>query len=211
MKRRDFNRLLGATTAGSFGLAADVSIAAEANWSLEADVAEACSCEIPCPCNFGLPTKLKCEGSRLLQIRSGMLNDQDLAGINFVVTFEMREWTKIYADEAMNSEQRAAFEAVFPIAFGGFKKLMRSFEYVPLAVERAEDRVRFSVPESEVEIALLRGRDGKPITIDNLPSPAFIDYVQFESVVHRHASADANFSHAETNGFSSRMSARGTA
>ena len=78
-----------------------------------------------------------------------------------------------------------------------------------LSVTRTDETVRFSVPESTVEIKLMRGLNGKPITIDNLPSPVFHDYRQYESVVHAHASADAEWSYAGTNGFTSQMIAKG--
>jgi hypothetical protein len=205
MKRRQFNLGVGAAIAAPAVLNTAAAAAAAPSWSLTADVAESCSCEIPCPCNFGRPTELRCDGSRLIQITEGSVGGADLAGISFIATFEMRKWTRIYVDESLSEAQMQAFDKIFPIAFKGFHKLMRSMERVPLTVERTAETVRFSVPASTVEIKLLKGIDGKSITIDGLPSPAFFNYKQYESVVHTHKSEDAEFSHSGTNGFTSKM------
>ncbi len=202
MQRRSFNLALGAVAAAPFITA---RAAAAPHWSLTADVAESCSCEIPCPCNFGRPTDLKCEGSRLIQITEGSIDGASLAGIGFVATFDMGNWARIYVDEKLGERQRAAFEAVFPLAFAGFHKLMQTRQYVPLTVSRSADTVRFEVPESTVEIRMMRGLHDAPIRINGLPSPVFHDYTQYESVVHEHHSEQADFSHRETNGFTSRM------
>src|SRR5262245_61003563 len=71
--------------------------AAEPNWHVTATVAESCSCTISCPCNFGgEPNRNPCEGNRLIAIKSGHYEDVDLAGVSFLVTFNMRTWSKIY-------------------------------------------------------------------------------------------------------------------
>ncbi|MEM7466628.1 MAG: DUF1326 domain-containing protein, partial [Pseudomonadota bacterium] len=111
IKRRDFNQLLGLFAAAP-AVAGVSKVHATNAWSLTADVAECCSCEIPCPCNFGRPTDLRCDGSRLIQIRDGHIGSADLAGISFVATFEMREWSKLYVDETLNDKQMVAFEQI---------------------------------------------------------------------------------------------------
>jgi hypothetical protein len=205
MKRRRFNLCLGVAVAVPTILGTEVMADAGSQWSIIADVAESCSCEIPCPCNFGRPTTDRCDGSRLIQITEGNIDGADLAGISFVATFEMREWVKLYVDETLSNVQMRAFANILPAAFSGFHKLTHLMELVPLTVARADDTVRFSVPASTVEIKLLRGKDGKPITIDGLPSPAFYNYTQYESVIHTHTSSSAKYSYSGTNGFTSKM------
>ena len=55
--------------------------------------------------------------------------------------------------------------------------------------------------------AVMRGFGGKPVKVMNLPNPAYQDYTQYKSVVHKHASDKATFSHSGTNGFTSTMEA----
>jgi len=177
-------------------------------WSFVADVAECCSCSIPCPCNFGRPVET-CHGNRLIQVRQGDHEGRDLAGVRFLVTFHMGQWTRIYADSGMNAAQLAAFDAFLPVGFPGFHNLSRVIERVPLTVESTADTYRFSVPESSVEMRLLPGLGGEPIRIEGLPSPAFFNYVQYESVTHTHNSGEARWSYSGTNGFRSEMRSSG--
>jgi hypothetical protein len=176
-------------------------------WSVRANVAESCSCAVSCPCNFGNPTEAPCNGTRLIEIERGHHAGVNLSGVSFAVTFRMGQWSRIYVDETITDAQMKAFEALLPVAFAGFHKGMRSLQRVPLSIERTENTVRFSVPESTVAIERVRGLNGKPITIDGLPSPAFIGYTQYRSTTHTHKSADGEFTYAGTNGFTSRMEA----
>lgn len=182
--------------------------AAAPNWHLTATVAESCSCTISCPCNFGgEPNSNPCEGNRLISINSGHYEDVDLKGVAFLVTFTMRSWSKIYVSDKVSDKQMAAVESLLPIAFAGFHRGMLSFTKAPITMDLTESRVTFSGPESSVEMEVMRGFGGKPVKIVNLPSPAYQDYTQYKSVVHKHSSDKATFSHSGTNGFTSTMEA----
>ena len=204
MNRRDFNRIIGAAAIAPAGLAA-ADDARAATWSLEANLAECCSCEIPCPCNFGRPTELRCDGNRLIEIVKGDLDGEDLAGLRFLVTFEMGKWTRIYIDESLDDAQQATLDKLLPLAFAGFVGGARVIERVPLSVTRTDELITITAPESRVEMKPLAGLDGSRIRIDGLPSNTFHDYVQYESVVHTHDGPDDQWSHTGTNGFTSRM------
>ena len=182
--------------------------AAEPNWHLVATVAESCSCTVSCPCNFGgEPTRNPCEGNRLIAIKSGHYEGTDLAGVSFLVTFNMRNWSKIYLSDKVSDQQGKAVEALLPIAFAGFHRGMLSFTKAPITMDITEKRVRFSGPESSVEMDVLSGFGGKPVKVLNLPSPVFQDYTQYKSVSHTHVSDKATWNHSGTNGFTSTMEA----
>jgi hypothetical protein len=178
------------------------------NWQLTATVAESCSCAVSCSCNFGgNPNRMPCEGNRLISITKGHFGDVDLAGVSFLVTFEMRKWSKIYVSDRVSDRQNAAVEALLPLAFAGFRNGMLSLQKAPITMEITDSRVRFSGPESSVDMEVMKGYGGKAVKILNLPNPAYQDYTQFKSVSHRHTSADHSFSHSGTNGFTSTMEA----
>jgi hypothetical protein len=175
-------------------------------WRLSATVAESCSCTISCPCNFGgRPNRNPCEGNRMISIDSGRYGDTDLAGVQFLVTFEMGTWSKIYVSDKVSPAQQKAVEALLPLAFAGFHKGMLSFSKVPITMEVSDSRVRFSTPESSVDMEVVRGHNGQAIKIMNLPGVALQNYTQFKSVSHTHASASHNWKHSGTNGFVSKM------
>jgi hypothetical protein len=204
INRREFTGLLAASTTAAV-VSQNAFAALGDAWSLKADVAESCSCPIPCPCNFGNPTDKRCDGSRLIQLKQGHFGGVDLSGVSFIVTFNMGKSTRIYVDERITDAQMPAFEKLLAAAFTGFHKQMRSLTRVPLQVSRTETIVKYSVPESAVEMELVKGLNGKPITIDGLPSPAFVGYTQYRSISHTHKSADGEFAYSKTNGFTSRM------
>ena len=182
--------------------------AAEPNWHLVATVAESCSCTISCPCNFGgEPNRTPCEGNRLIAIKSGHYETTDLAGVSFLVTFNMRNWSKIYLSDKVTAAQEKAVEALLPIAFAGFHRGMLSFTKAPITMDITEKRVRFSGPESSVDMEVLKGFNGKAVKVMNLPSAVFQDYTQFKSVSHTHTSATHSWSHKGTNGFTSKWEA----
>lgn len=176
------------------------------SWRLSATVAESCSCTISCPCNFGgRPNRNPCEGNRMISIDSGRYGDTDLAGVQFLVTFEMGTWSKIYVSDKVSAAQQKAVEALLPLAFAGFHKGMLSFSKVPITMAINDSRVRFSTPESSVDMEVVRGYNGQAIKIMNLPGVALQNYTQFKSVSHTHTSATHNWTHSGTNGFVSKM------
>lgn len=205
MKRRDFNTVLGAVAVAPVILGGSRSAEAASTWSLVADVAECCSCEIPCPCNFGKPTDLRCDGNRLIEITEGQVDGADLAGIRFLVTFEMGKWTRIYVDDQLSDAQMETFDKIMPLAFAGFIGGARSVDRVPLTVVRTSEAVSISTPASKIEMKPLVGLDGSRIQITGLPSNAFHEYVQYESVVHTHEGTGRDWSYSGTNGFTSKM------
>lgn len=208
MKRRDFSKLMGAAAIVPVLRPLGDMTREPRAWSLVADVAECCSCDIPCSCNFGRPERF-CQGTRLIQIREGQFEGAPLAGINFVVTFFMGQWTRLYLDDSLSASQFATLDRLLPAAFAGFDRGARVKERVPLTVERGAGTLRFAVPESTVEMRLLPGLGGEPIRITGLPNPAYREYVQYESVVHTHSGPDESWSHTGTNGFQSVMRTSG--
>ena len=182
--------------------------ARQPSWKMSATVAESCSCTVSCPCNFGgEPSRMPCEGNRIISIDSGSYDGVDLAGVQVLVTFNMRNWSKIYISDKVSDRQMKAIEAMLPLAFAGFHKGMLSFTKAPITMEATETRVKFSGPESSVEMAVMKGFNGKAIKVANLPSPVFQDYTQFKSVSHTHTSATHSWNHKGTNGFTSKWQA----
>jgi hypothetical protein len=197
--------LFAGITIGLVALSAP-SRAADPNWHITATVAESCSCTVSCPCNFGgRPNVNPCEGNRLIAIKAGHYENTDVSGVAFLVTFNMGSWSKIYVTDKVSDQQMKAVEALLPIAFAGFHRGMLSLSKAPITMDLTPTRVRFSGPESSVDMEVMRGFDGKSVKILNLPNPAYQDYTQYKSVTHTHTAADHPFSHSGTNGFTSTM------
>ena len=182
--------------------------ARQPSWKMSATVAESCSCTVSCPCNFGgEPSRMPCEGNRMISIDSGNYDGVDLAGVQLLVTFNMRNWSKIYVSDKVSDRQMKAVEAMLPLAFAGFHKGMLSFTKAPITMEANATRVKFSGPESSVEMEVVKGFNGQAIKVSNLPSAVFQDYTQFRSVSHTHSTRDHSWAHKGTNGFTSTWNA----
>jgi hypothetical protein len=186
-------------------------VAPPEDWHVTADVAESCSCAISCPCNFGShPTHDYCYGNRLYQITRGHYRDTDVSGLELMVTFSMNEWAKLYVSDRVSDAQMKALEKLVPHFLGGFQRSgILSTQKVPLAVERSEGKLKFRVPDSEVDMDVMTGYDGKPVTIENLPSPTYQHYTQYKSVVTRHRGGDREFEYSGTTGFTSKLDVGG--
>ena len=180
------------------------------SWQLTATVAESCSCTVSCPCNFGgEPSRMPCEGNRFITIDKGRYQDVDLSGVQLLVTFNMRNWSKIYVSDTVSERQMKAVEAMLPLAFAGFHKGMLSFSKAPITMAATPTRVTFSGPDSSVEMEVVKGFNGQAIKVSNLPSAVFQEYTQFRSVSHTHTTKDHSWSHKGTNGFTSTWNAGG--
>jgi hypothetical protein len=184
-----------------------LSLAQDEDWHVTADVAESCSCDVSCPCNFGSsPTHDHCHGNRLYQITKGHEGETDVSGLDLMITFSMGKWSKFYVSDKASDAQMEALERLTPHFLGGFQRAgILSIERVPLTVERTDDKLKFSVPASSVEMDVMKGFNGKPVKVLNLPSSTFQDYTQYESVDHHHTGDDKAFQYSGTTGFTSKL------
>lgn len=177
-------------------------------WHVVATLAESCSCPVACPCNFGgKPSSDPCQGNRLISITKGHYGDVDLSGVSFLVTWSLGSWTDVTVSDKVNDAQRAALDTIMPLAFNSMRNTKLQVTKAPITLEMTETRVRFSTPDSTVDMELMKGSGGKAVKVLNLPNPLYQDYTQYKSTVHDHKGGDHTFSHAGTNGFTSTWEA----
>jgi hypothetical protein len=192
----------------ALGLLAIVPASAgAADWAVKGDYVESCSCAPACPCHFGSsPTLGHCEGGGLLEIKEGHYGDVRLDGISVVNIVRIGEWVKYYVSDNATDEQVKAVEPLMGAVFGYLRDMKPlSIEKAPVSVERTATTVKFSVPTSTVEIEMMKGRNGKPIKIQNLPFSYLKDHTQYKSVTNTHESKDKKFSYSGTNGLTSKV------
>ena len=103
-------------------------------WWMKGDWFDVCSCDLPCPCEFGQnPTNNHCEGVLTHHIREGVYGDVRLDDLSLIVLaqFDGNFWKGeaavdygIFIDERADERQRAALLAVFSGQAGGFPAVM---------------------------------------------------------------------------------------
>ena len=127
-----------------------------AQWTLQGDWFDVCSCDIACPCEFAQPpTNNHCEGVLAYHVREGTYGPTSLAGLNViaVASFGGNVWTGeakislgLFIDEQADAQQREALQLIFSGQAGGFMGSfarsvgeVRGIEFVPIHFDIAED------------------------------------------------------------------------
>ena len=180
-------------------------------WAIKADYAESCCCLPTCPCYFGSPPTLgHCDGIMLTEIREGLYGTTRLDGITVVTVLRLGKWVEFYVSEDATDDQVKAAQKLMEIVFAadfppGTEVL--STEKAPVSVERTATTLKFSIPTSTVEIEMMKGPDGKPIKIQNLPFVGATEFIQYKSIKLSHKSKNKKFSYSGTNGYTAKMEA----
>lgn len=184
------------------------------SWSVKARYTDTCSCAPTCPCFFGsAPTHGYCEGITLVEIDEGHYGDVQLDGVAVLAVYRGGDWIKFYVTDKADKTQTEAALELLP-TFEEFFAIdnVLEVENVPLTVERTAERIKITTPNTFAEIEVMKGKNGKPIKIENLPSPDFpappyLDHTQYRSVILKHEAEDKQFEYEGRNGFTARIEA----
>jgi hypothetical protein len=183
-----------------------------ADWSVRADYLDACCCQPSCPCLFGAaPTLGFCEGVTLIELEKAHFGGVNLDGVKVVAVYRGGTWIKFYVAEEASEEQTQAAIKLLP-TFEGFFAIDDVVEVanVPITVEHVGDTVHLSLPNTQVSLEVMRGKNGKPIKVANLPWPGFPapplnDHTQYKTIVLKHDGEERSFDHWGTNGFTANI------
>jgi hypothetical protein len=89
------------------------NVNAPAAWKIEGALSEACTCKVPCTCNFGEgPSPHSyCYALYSYEIRKGHYNDVTLDGLRFGAT-DLEHGRTLFIDERADEKQRAALRVI---------------------------------------------------------------------------------------------------
>jgi hypothetical protein len=95
-------------------------------WTLTADLTETCSCNMLCPCWYGVKELMVmdrgwCAGTLLFRIRQGSADGVDLSGRTVVMAndfpgptlYDGNATARVYLDDGANDDQHRELEAIF--------------------------------------------------------------------------------------------------
>lgn len=118
-----FGAILGVAAAGFVVSSAPPE--GQPKWEVEGHYAEACQCNVPCPCNFAQkPTYGNCDNTSVYQIEKGRYGNTRLdglyvivvgsspAGERYVDTVGNLTFARFYIDERANEKQRKGLEEI---------------------------------------------------------------------------------------------------
>ncbi len=143
----------------------------QAKWEAAGTLFEACSCSVPCPCNFGQePTRGTCHTVYAYRLKTGRYGSVTLDGLAFGGG-EAEKGAMGFLDSSATPEQKPALEklAIAVFARGGASSGVRKFESVRIGLLDDSKRFRVGFGESGgFEADILFGRDPKrPIIVEN--------------------------------------------
>ena len=141
------------------------------NWSATGTLLEACSCAVPCPCNFGeSPTMGYCHTVYAYKLKKATYNGVTLDGLVFGGG-EAEKGAMGYLDSRATPAQTKALEELAKAVFakGGASGGTRKF--IPTRITTTQTKQDFSVKFGEsggFAADLILGADGKtPIIVEN--------------------------------------------
>jgi hypothetical protein len=150
-----------------------------ASWHIKGSLSEACSCAVPCRCNFGglpLPHPY-CYSMYSYKIKNGSHGDVVLDGLKFG-SVDARYGRTLYIDQRANQAQRAALNDIAMDMLGlrdntqfypGQSMAHIATRYVDIAQESDQKGNRLKLgDDGEFRAEYIIGRDGKtPVIVKN--------------------------------------------
>jgi hypothetical protein len=153
------------------GTKAEPKASQQTGWEASGTLLEACSCGVPCPCNFGQgPSNAYCHTVYAYRLKTGRYEGVSLDGL-VIGGGEADKGAMGFLDSRATAEQRPALEKLARAVFaqGGASGGAREFETVHITAtdDGRQFRVDFG-PRGGFEANVLFGRDGKrPIVVEN--------------------------------------------
>jgi hypothetical protein len=156
-------------------------------WNLKGQLIESCSCNMFCPCWFGVPDLMImdqgwCYGIITFAVEEGDADGVDLGGRTFVLAghfpgptmFDGGGTGRIFVDDGTSDEQREALEQIVQGNRGGnpeiFKQLISSWlptQAASIDVGDNGDKVSVKVGDTgEVTSTLVRDQEGNAFTLE---------------------------------------------
>lgn len=155
-------------------------------WNLSGQLIETCSCNMFCPCWFGVQELMVmdagyCATGLAFRIRDGNADGSDLGGRTVVIVgvfpgptlFDGNGTARVYLDDGTPAEQRPVLEEIFTGKRGGPMEILGGLmstwlptESVPMEIADEGDRITISLGAvGQVASQLLRDGSGQSFTL----------------------------------------------
>jgi hypothetical protein len=167
-------------------------------WSLNGELVETCSCNMLCPCWYGVKELMVmdqgwCASPILFRIQSGNSDGVDLSGIHFVFAgffpgptmYDGNGTARLYVDDALSDEQRRELEAIMhgkkggPMeVVGGLISNYLSTQVTKIDVQEANGAISATIGDlGQIRSERLKNEAGQQMTMQNA---GFAMVFQFE-------------------------------
>ena len=152
-------------------------------WQVKGTYNEACASEGHCPYYFGRDVQGGCRYFMVFRIQEGKVNDVDLSGITVIYNGDilyskfadfMQKGSEggVYVSDNATQEQRKVLDTLVTTNMGAlFMKKIFGTKYLKIDTEETDGTFHVKMPFGEMEQSLVKGLDGGPIRIENVPIP----------------------------------------
>ncbi len=136
-------------------------------------ILEACSCMVPCPCNFGRsPKPLQfCQSLAFFEFQKGSVGGIRLKGLRFAVASRGGTTATLYLDARSSEEERKALRSIGTWILSLERTPVTAVMSAPIDLDFGDSRLSGSVAGTDIELVAspLRGNDGKSAIIVSHP------------------------------------------
>jgi hypothetical protein len=177
--------------------AAPIDEKTPASWQIEGALTEACTCKVPCTCNFGQgPSPHSyCYALYSYEIRKGRYNEVTLDGLHFGAT-DLEHGRTFFIDERADEKQRAALRVILARLIGRApadkaeakaEELARGMRYVAIEQEYDDRRNHLEVAGiGEFSADYIMGLDDKqPVVVRNNTTWRIRDAIKAKTSMYR--------------------------
>jgi hypothetical protein len=152
-------------------------------WKVTGTYNEACAAEGHCPYYFGRDVEGGCRYFMVFRIEEGKVNDVDLSGVTVIYNgdilypkfadfMEHGSEGGVYVSDNVTEEQRKVLDTLVTTNMGAlFMKKIFEVKYVQMDIEKTDDTFNVKMPFGEMNQQQMKGLDGGPIRIENVPIP----------------------------------------
>lgn len=186
------------------------SPASPPEWEILGHYAEACNCEVGCPCIYKSPASHgECEATLAFSVTKGHLGAVDLSGLNTVVVGEVAKggFVSYYLDDRATPQQREALAGIFRGIFGILSKNDLGMKVVPIRMDvSSQDSPRrtrgVTIPDILLlEVEKVTGLDGQGPTVVQNPVHFINELLVAKSKIYRFKDNGKSWEYTGRSGF----------
>lgn len=176
------------------------------DWEILGHYAEACNCDLGCPCIYKSPsTHGSCDAALAFSIVKGNYGSLSFSGLNVVVVGEIAkgDFISFYIDEKASEEQKDALSFIFRSIFGGLSKNDLGVKSVPVKFDAMGEIRKVIIPDVlHFEVEKVKGMDGESsIKILNAPAHFVPELLVARSKIDEFKDHGKSWEYSEKSGF----------
>jgi hypothetical protein len=158
-------------------------------WTLSGEMIETCSCNMLCPCWYGVQELMVmdqgwCASPILFRLRDGTADGVGLGGLTLVLAlffpgptlYDGNATARLYLDEAATAEQRSALEPIMQGQRGGPMQILAGLittwlpaQTAPITVQEADGSIQATVGTvGQIHSRRLKNEVGQTMTMQNV-------------------------------------------